>query len=558
MRIGVYICHCGSNIAGVIDVEAVAAHAAKIPGVVIAKDYRYMCSDPGQEMMKTDIIENHLDRVVIAACSPTMHQSSFMTTAQEGGMNPYRIERANIRENVSWVNTDKVEATEKAKILVSAAVAKVMLSDALIAKEVSVTPSAMVIGGGISGIQAALDIADAGFKVYLVEKEASLGGNTAHLSKTFPTMEDAKAIIQKKIALLTNHVNATIMTGSEVSSVSGYIGNFEIEVADKKTEKKIRLQIGTIVLATGYGLFNALEKPELAYEKYDNIITGLEFEKLDGKIEINGKQPQNIVFIQCVGSRDETVHAEFCSRVCCMYTAKQAMQARAALPDAKITIYYIDIRAFSRGNEEFYSRVQRSKIRYNRGVVSEIYKKGDKLAVVAENTLLGEAHEEEADLVVLATGMRPASDTKNIAKLFNVSTGSDGFFLEAHPKLGPVETTTDGVFLAGCSVGPKDITDSISQAHAAAIKACIPLFKKLVKREPMVARIEEETCSGCRLCEPACEYGALVFNEKSRLMTVNEALCRGCGACAAVCPSGSNQVKNSSKKQIFEMIDILT
>ena len=557
MRIGVYICHCGRNIAGVINVDEVTEHASKIPGVVVAKNYRYMCSDPGQETVKADIEENNLDRVVIAACSPTMHQSSFMNSVQKAGMNPYRLERANIRENVSWVNPNSEDATEKAKILVSAAIAKVMLSDALIAKEVSVIPAAMVIGGGISGIQAALDIADSGFQVYIVERETVLGGNSAKLSKTFPVMEDAKAIVDKKIALLENHPNVKIMTNSELVSVSGYIGNFNIEVQSIGSTNSVELQIGTIVLATGYSLFDAHEKPELAYGQYPNILTGMEFESLGENIEINGKQPQSIAFIQCVGSRDETVHAEFCSRVCCMYTAKQALQARLALPDAQIIVYYIDVRAFSRGNEEFYSKVQRSKILYSRGTVSEIYKKGDKLVVKAEDTLLGEINEREADLVVLATGMRPASNSKQIAKMFNVSTGADGFFLEAHPKLGPVETTTDGVFLAGCSVGPKDITDSISQAHAAAIKACIPLFKKMVRREPMVAFIEEETCSGCCLCESICEYKALVFDTKRRIMTVNEALCRGCGACASACPSGSNQLKNTTKKQIFEMIDIL-
>ena len=557
MRIGVYVCHCGRNISGIIDVEEVAGYASKIPGVVTAKDYRYMCSDPGQEMMKADIATHNLDRVVIAACSPSMHQPVFMSTASKSEMNPYRLERANIRENISWVNSDHIEATEKAKILVSAAVAKVMFSEALFVKEVSVIPSALVIGGGISGIQAALDIADAGFKVCLVEREAELGGNMARLSKTFPVMESAQEILANKTELVKNNPNIEALTNTEIAKVSGYIGNFEIELKNKLSEEKRTITAGAIILATGYSLFDAGEKPELGFGKYPNVITGMDFETFDGKIELNGKKPENIVFVQCVGSRDETVHAEFCSRVCCMYTAKQAIQAREYLPEARITICYIDVRAFGRGNEEFYEKVQKNKIIYRRGVVSEISRLGEKVRVTAEDMLLGEIYEEKADLVVLATGMRPAFEAKQTAKMLNVSTGADNFFLEAHPKLGPVETTTDGVFLAGCCVGPKDITDSILQAHAAAIKACIPLFQRMVKREPLVAGVETETCSGCRLCEPMCEYGALVFDTKKRLMTVNEALCRGCGACGSACPSASNEIKNSTKKQIFEMIDIL-
>ena len=563
MRIGVYVCHCGRNIAGTVNVTEVAEYAAKIPGVVMAKEYRYMCSDPGQEMIKNDIIEHQLDRVVIASCSPTMHQATFMNTVQKAGINPYQLERTNIRENVSWVHSDIDDATAKAKILISASVARIMLSNPLSAKEVSVTPSALVVGGGIAGIQAALDIGNSGFRVYLVEREPSPGGNAAKLYRTFPVMESASGIVNEKIRQLRECPMVEVLTDSEVASVSGYIGNFNVEVKNllKENEENLKLSIGTIVIATGYSLFNAQEKPELGYGQYPNVITGMEFEQMlssgEGKIEINGKEPKNIVFIQCVGSRDKTVNAEYCSRVCCMYTAKQALCVREAIPDAKISVCYIDIRAFGKGNEEFYDRVQRQKILYRRGVVSEVFKKGDKLVVRAEDSLLDEFYEEETDLVVLATGMRPQKDTARTSKMLNVTTGSDGFFLEAHPKLGPVETTTDGVFLAGCSVGPKDITDSISQAHAAALKACIPLFKKMVKREPLVASIDEDSCSGCRLCEPICEYGALVFDEKRMVMTVNEALCRGCGSCAASCPSGANQVRNTTKKQLFEMIDAL-
>jgi heterodisulfide reductase subunit A2 len=294
------------------------------------------------------------------------------------------------------------------------------------------------------------------------------------------------------------------------------------------------------------------------------VMTGFEVERLDeaggptqGKIEIQGKEPKNVVFIQCVGSRDKSVGVEYCSRVCCMYTAKQALYIRSKLPGAKITVCYIDVRAFGKGYEQFYERVQGEGVIYRRGVVSEVYKRDGKLIVRGEDTLLGEFYEEEADLVVLATGLRPGKDTQEIARMLNIPVGADGFFLEAHPKLGPVETTTDGIYLAGCCQGPKDITDVVSQGHAAAIKACTPLFLGKVKKQPQVASIEAQVCSGCRRCESACEFSALVFDERKRVMTVNEALCRGCGACSVNCPSGANQLKNFSKRQIFEMISTL-
>ncbi|OGO14486.1 MAG: hypothetical protein A2Z02_07520 [Chloroflexi bacterium RBG_16_48_7] len=563
VRIGVYVCHCGRNIAGTVNVAEVAEYAGKIPNVVIARDYRYVCSDPGQDLIKNDIAKLQLDRVVIASCTPTMHQATFMNNVQKAGLNPYCLERANIREQCSWVHADMNVATAKAKSLITAALARVSLSNALVASEVQVTPAALVIGGGISGIQAALDISNSGFKVYLVEKEDKLGGNLLRLNKTFPTMESVPGIINAKLEQLKDIPNIEVLTGTEVSSVSGYIGNFKVKVKQKAGEES-ELEIGTIIVATGFEAFDAKLKPELGYGAYPNVLTALELEQMaslsgptGGKILIGGKEPKNIVLIQCVGSRDKTVGVEYCSRVCCMFTAKQAAYLREALPDAKITICYIDVRAFGKGHEQFHERVQRSGVVYRRGAVSEIYKKGDKAVVRAEDSLIGEIYEEEADLVVLATGLRPSPTAAEIAKTLNISLGADGFFLEAHPKLGPVETTTDGIYIAGCAAGPKDITDSISQAHAAAIKASIPMFRGMVKREPLVAQIDEGVCAGCRLCENICEYGALVFDDERKVMTVNQALCRGCGACSGTCPSGANQLRNTAKRQIFEMIDIL-
>ncbi len=638
MRVGVYVCHCGHNIAGTVNVSEVAEFAKSLPHVVVARDYRYICSEPGQEIIGNDIVEFKLDRVIIAACSPSMHYRAFMNNVEKAGLNPYCLERANIREQCSWVHSNIEEATTKAKSLIRATLAKAKLSNPLVSKEINVIPAALVIGGGISGIQAALDVGNAGFKVYLVEKESHLGGHVAQLNKTFPTLDCASEMLLLKVEEVQKQPNIEVLTYSEVTNVEGYIGNFKVnakkkpryvdmqkctkcgrclaacpvEVPDKfnlgltsraavyltalpntpyvidseaclnllgkdcsackevckpgaidfgQREEELELEVGAIVVATGYETFDARLKPEFGYGIYPNVITSLELERLSdadgptrGKIEIGGKAPKNVVLIQCVGSRDKTAGVKYCSRICCMSTAKQALYIKNEIPDAKVTVCYIDVRAFGKGHEEFYERVQGKKVLYRRGVVSELYKKGDKLLVRAEDTLLGEMYEEEADLVVLATGLRPRQDTADLAKILRISTGSEGFFLEAHPKLGPVETTTDGIVLAGCCLGPKDITDSVTQGHAAAVKASAPLFLGKVRKEPLVAQIDEEVCAGCRLCESVCEYSALLFDERRQVMTVNEVLCRGCGTCSATCPSGANQIRNTIKKQIFTMI----
>ncbi|MFH1648095.1 MAG: CoB--CoM heterodisulfide reductase iron-sulfur subunit A family protein [Chloroflexota bacterium] len=560
MRTGVYVCHCGRNIAGTVDVAGVAEFAKSLPGVAIARDYRYVCSDPGQELIRDDIEDYGLDRVIIAACSLTMHQTAFMNNVEKAGLNPYRLERANIREQCSWVHADMKDGTVKAKALLMAALAKASLAQPLVSGEVPVTPAALVIGGGIAGVQAALDLGDAGFKVFLVEKENALGGHMAQLNLTFPGMDSAGRMVLSRLERVKNQSNIEVLTSSEVVEVEGYIGNFKVRVRRAGGEET-ELEVGAIVVATGYEVFDARLKPEFGYGVYPEVITTLDLERLSredgptrGRIEINGREPKNVVFIQCVGSRDKSVGVEYCSRVCCMTAAKQALYIKDKIPDAKITVCYIDVRTFGKGHEEFYETVQGRGVFYRRGTVSEVYRKGDRLVVRAEDTLLGEMYEEEADLVVLAVGIRPAVGASGLAKTLRISTGSDGFFLEAHPKLGPVETTTDGIVLAGCCVGPKDITDAVSEGHAAAVKVSVPLFLGRVKKEPLVAQIDEEVCAGCRLCENACEYAALVFDERRQVMTVNDALCRGCGACSAICPSGANQVKNTTKKQIFVML----
>jgi heterodisulfide reductase subunit A len=564
-KVGVYVCHCGINIAGTVDVEAVTEFAQQLPNVVVARHYQYMCSDPGQALIEQDIKELGLDRVVVAACSPQMHEPTFRAVIQEAGINPYFFEQANIREQCSWVHEEGADTTEKAMRLVAAAVAKASLYRPLEEREAGVIPAALVIGGGIAGLEAALDIAEAGYRVYLVEREECLGGNMARLNRTFPTLESAAELLSQTISQVQEHPNIEVMTASEVIEVEGYIGNFTVKVeVGQVGNLSAKLEVGAIVVATGYEPFDPRLKPEFAYGIYDNVITSLEFEQLSypsgptrGKIEVNGRQPEDVVFIKCVGSRDKNLGNEYCSRVCCMYTAKQAYLVKEQIPDANVTIFYIDVRAFGKGFEEFYDRVRMEGIRYRRGNASEIYRKGKKLVVRAEDTLLSETLEVEADLVVLAVGMVPRHDVKDVASLLKLSRSPDGFFLEAHPKLRPIDTTTDGVFLAGTCQGPKDITDTVTQAKAAASSALIPLSRGRVKVESIVSVVNPEICSGCGICEGLCTYGALSLHPWKGVMTVNEVLCKGCGACAAACPSGAMILSHFTHDQILAQLETL-
>ena len=645
--IGVYICHCGVNISHTVDIEEIKEFAAGLPHVKVSENYMYMCSEPGQELIRKDIREKGLNRIVVVACSPRMHEPTFRNTLESAGLNKYCLEITNIREQCAWVHTEKKEATEKAKGLVAASVAKAALLEPLSEKEVGVTPSALIIGGGIAGIQAALDIADTGFKTYLIEKEPSIGGHMIQLDKTFPTLDCSACILTPKMSDIKNHPNIELMAYSEVVDVKGFVGNFKVTVKKKPRyidenicnacgtcasycsiaiidrfnegfsklkalhipfpqaipaayvispaecrylkentcrqceqvckelnainldmkEEYIDLDVGSIITATGFDVFDAGQKPELGYNRYDNVITGMEFERIvsasgpnQGELLINGKKPKEVVFIQCVGSRDKTVGNEHCSRVCCMYTAKHAHLVREKLPDAKVTIFYIDVRAFGKGYEEFYDRVKGEGVYYRRGNVSEVYKKGEQLIVRAEDTLLGKPMEVQADLVVLAVGMQSAKSSEAVGKLLKLSNSPDNFFLEAHPKLRPVDTGSDGVFLAGCCQGPKDIPDTVAQASASAAKAIIPLARGKVKTETMVAKISDGACRACGFCVEACPFDAIALEEKEinrrkkTVAVVNEVLCKSCGACSAVCLSGAIQQAGFTDEQMLAVI----
>jgi heterodisulfide reductase subunit A len=646
-KIGVYICHCGVNIAHTVAVDELKDFAARQPHVKVAEHYMYMCSDPGQELIRKDIKEKGLNRIVVAACSPRMHEPTFRNALQSAGLNPYCLEVANIREHCSWVHPDQEAATAKAKSILAAAIAKAARIEPLQEHEVGVTKAALVIGGGIAGIQAALDIADAGFKTYLVEKEPSIGGHMMQLDKTFPTLDCSACILTPKMSDIKNHPNIELLAFSEVVDIKGFVGNFKVTVKKKPRyinenvcnacgtcakycsiaivdhfneglsklkalhipfpqaipsayvispdacrflregtcrqceqvckelgainldmkETLVDLEVGTIIVATGFDLFDPIRKPELGYGRYDNVITGMEFERIvsasgpnQGQLLINGKKPKEVVFIQCVGSRDKTVGNEYCSRVCCMYTAKHAHLVHEKLPDAKITVFYIDVRAFGKGYEEFYDRVKAEGVYYRRGNVSEIYRQGDKLICRAEDTLLGKPIEVPADLVVLATAIEPSVVARDLGRLMKLSTSPDGFYLEAHPKLRPVDTGSDGVFLAGCCQGPKDIPDTVAQASASAAKAIIPLSRGKVKTETMVAKVREAACRACGYCVEACPYDAIqlelkrVHGRPKTVAAVNEVLCKSCGACAAVCLSGAIEQSGFTDDQLLAVI----
>jgi heterodisulfide reductase subunit A len=572
-RIGVYVCHCGVNISATVDVEEVAEAAAKLPGVVVSRDYTYMCSDPGQELIKQDIRDYGLNRVVVASCSPRMHEPTFRAASRQAGVNPYQVEMANIREQCSWVHKDKEQATEKAKSLIASSVARAARLSALEKREVGVTPGVVVIGGGVAGMAAALDVADTGLPAYIVEKEDHLGGRVAELNRTFPTLEPVPEFLGPLVERVQEHPDITVFLNARVSKVDGYVGNFEVQVTrsqagerdgggDDPQSQVSELQVGTIIVATGYDVFNPDRAPEFGYSDYPNVITSLEMEErlANDDLTVDGRTPERVAFIQCVGSRNVRLGNPHCSRVCCMYTAKQSRLVRERLPDAEVTVFYIDVRTFAKGAEEFYDEARSKGVRYRRANIAEIYRKpGDphRVVLVGEDTLLGEPMMLEADLVVLAVGMEPRHSASEVSQLLKLPRSADGFFLEAHPKLRPVDTAMDGVFLAGCCQGPKDIPDTIAQAKAAASSALIPLVRGSVPVESATAVVNEELCAGCGMCVDVCPYDAPALDPLWGVSRINPVLCKACGACAVTCPSKAIRLQHFTAEQVLAQVDAL-
>ena len=563
-KIGVFICHCGINIAGSVDVEKVAEDLKSYPGVAFATTYKYTCSDPGQKIIKDAIQEYGLDGVIVAACSPAMHETTFRRTAASAGMNPYLLECANIREQCSWVHqNDKARATDKALYTIQSMVEKVRRNEALDPLSLPLTKKALVIGGGIAGITAALDIADAGYPVVVVDKDDHLGGKMANLSGTYLNFAAAPDLLTRRIDRVLQHPNIQVVTGAEVTQVDGYVGNFRATVTRAGQDAVLSYDIGAVIAATGYERYSQSRLPEYGGGTIPDVIDGLTFEAMlapGAQIQrpSDGKTPREVVFVQCAGSRDPEHGVPYCSKVCCMYVAKQAMLFKERVPYGQAYVFYIDIRSAGKGYDEYVQRAMTDyRTLYLRGKVSKIFQDGNKVMVWGSDTLSNRAVEIAADLVVLATPMAAQARAKELAQRLHISTDANGFYNEAHPKLRPVESLTAGVYLAGAGQGPKDIPETVAQASASAAKVLQLFSRDEMKAEPTIAQVIPELCSACGVCVKACPYGAREVDGILQVATVTPALCQACGACAAACPNKASVVRNWTPTQILFMADVL-
>ena len=659
-KIGVFVCWCGSNIAATVDVKRVAEAVKSEPGVVFSTDYQYMCSENGQGMIRNAIKDYQLDGVVICSCSPRMHEATFRKTAMAAGLNPYMVEIANIREQCSWIHKDIPEGTEKAIILARAAIAKVQRNAPLIAGTSPVTKRALVIGGGIAGIQTALDVADAGYEVDIVEKSPTIGGRMAQLDKTFPTLDCAACILTPKMVDAAQNEKINLITYAELENVSGFVGNFTARIRKKArfvdedkctgcgvcTEKCpsrkglnefnmglntrgavyipfaqaipnvavidtkncihfktgkcgiceknctagaikfdqqdeiIARQYGAIIVATGFKPIDASAFDEYAYCQSKDVVTSLEFERLmnaagpsKGTLVCpsDGRHPKEIVFIQCVGSRcskDASKGKEYCSKICCMYTAKHAMLVREKYPDVKVHVFYIDVRTPGKNFDEFYRRaVEQYDVDYIKGQVGKVSVENGRLHVQGCNLIDNEQVHIDCDMVVLATAIEPDPTARSIGTMLTASMDTNDFFTEAHAKLRPVESPTAGIFLSGVCQGPKDVPETVAQASAAAAKVIGLLSKDSLTCNPCVAHSNELLCNGCSQCANVCPYGAITYVDKEvrgpefrgvkRVAVVNEAVCQGCGACTVTCPSTAMDLKGFSNEQIMSEVDAI-
>jgi heterodisulfide reductase subunit A len=647
LRIGVYVCHCGTNIAGVIDVEALAKFAESLPHVTLARHYKYMCSDPGQELIKQDILEFNLNRIVVAACSPNLHEPTFRRAAESAGLNRFLVQMANIREQVSWVTEDREAAFDKAKAHLAGAILRVAGHQPLQRQFVQILPRALVVGGGIAGIEAALTLAEAGKEVILVEREPSIGGHMAMFDKTFPTLDCAACILTPKMTAVKLHPGIKLLTYSTVESVSGSVGNYHVKirrrpryidedlcvgcmmciegcvfararfpnpfdqglgtrkpvwvpfpqavppipVIDPETCLQIargkckqgcveacgernairfdqqetieEYDVGAIIVSSGFKAFDPSVIPYYGYGKYPNVYTSLEVERLlnaggptSGKLTLrDGSTPRRVGIVHCVGSRDQN-HHPYCSRVCCMYALKLAHLVKEKT-GAEVYNCYIDIRTPGKGFEEFYNRVQNEGVHFIRGKVADITPTDGQgtngagpLTMRVDDTLLGSIRKIDVDMVILAVALEPQADANDVRRTFGISCSAEGFFLEKHPKLAPVNTANDGVFLAGACQGAKDIPDTVAQADAAAGKVLAIIDAGQIELEPNTAWIDEDMCSGCKTCILLCPYTAIRRDEERAIAVIDQALCKGCGTCVAACPSGAAQQHLFSDEQV--------
>jgi len=559
-RIGVFVCHCGINIAGTVDVEQVAEKLRGYPGVAYATDYKYMCSEPGQALIQQAIEEHELDGVVVAACSPAMHEATFRKAAASAGLNPYKVEIANIREQVSWPHQkEPEEATRKAIETVRSIAEKVRWDEPLTPLALGVTKRALVVGGGLAGLTAALDIADAGYPVVLVERSDRLGGRMVQLSHLYLNLEDGASLLEERVEAATNHPNIQVLTDAEVVGFEGYVGNFTVDVSSNEEHA---FDVGAVVLATGFDLYAKTHLPEYGGGRFPDVVDSLQFEAMLRSGEVrrpsDGRVPREVVWVQCAGSRDPQFHRPYCSKICCMYVAKQSTAYRQLVPEGQAYVFYIDIRSQGRGYDEFVQQaMEEYDVVYLRGKVSKIIQKGDHLQVWGADTLSGQAVRMGADLVVLAMAAVPSEGSDALARLMRVATDESGFLAEAHPKLRPVESLTAGIYLAGAAQFPKDIPETAAQASGAAAKVLQLFAHDEMVAEPTIAAVDEELCSGCGLCVPACPYDARALHPRRSVATVNAALCQSCGACAVACPNKATTIRNLAADQVLAMVEAM-
>ncbi len=564
-RIGVFICNCGSNIARVVDCEEVAGWIRDEPGVAVTRTYKYMCSNPGQEMIVQDIGAHQLDRVVVSACSPRMHEPTFRKTLQKGGLNPYYLEMANIREQCSWVHDDPRGATDKATALTRAAVRRVAHHEPLEKRFENMNPATLVLGGGLAGLTAALELAGAGQPVFLVESEERLGGNVARVDLTAPYLDSARDMLADRVARVQENPLIEVLLVSELVELSGFVGNFTARVRSTGEDGPTRvLPVGSIIVCTGYQPFDAGRIAAYGYGRLPDVVTSFEFERMlrEGRIRTStGRVPRYVAIVHCVGSRSERHHT-YCSRVCCMTALKYGHEIKSAIPDAFVYDLYIDMHAFGKGCEDFYLRSAEMKtifLMYKKGTTPEIIPAGSRydseMLVTAHDLLCGEDIEIPADLVVLMVGMEARRDAGAVAHLVNISQDKDGWFIESHPKLDPVATTTDGVYIAGACQAPKDIPDSVAQARAAAARILQKIARGRIEVDAVYAEVDPDLCSGCRICNELCPYVAIDFDADKRRSRVISAQCKACGACVAACPSGAITGRHFTDEQIYAQIE---
>jgi heterodisulfide reductase subunit A len=639
LKIGLFICNCGRNISGTIDTNKLNEHFKEYQDVYVLGN-QYLCAELGLNELTEEIKKKKIDRVVIAACSFKLHGQLFRKTIEQAGINRFLITFANIREQNSWVHSDEPEkATRKAIDQIKMAIEQVKLLEPLKVQYANILPSTLIIGGGIAGIKAALVIADAGYKVFLVEKDLTIGGHMALFDKTFPTLDCSICILGPLMSEVKDHPNIELLSYSEVVLVEGYVGNFDITIKkyprfiveencvgcfdicrdvcpidikdtffprkaidvpypqaiplfpniieeycigckacqqacgdrdaidfDQKPEE-FKVNVGAIIVATGFNTFDPSLLAELNYQKYPDVITTMQMERLlnnDGPTKgrvvrpSNGEPPGKVSFVLCVGSRNKTIHREYCSQVCCNVAIKQAVLLKKEYPDIKINIYYNDIRAMGKNCEEFYNRARDTfGIRFIKSNVSAILKSdtSDKLLVRGEDIIEDRIFENSTDLAVLAVGIEPAKDTDNLSKILNISQDTNGFLLEKHLKVKPSETSVNGIYLAGVIQGPKDIPSSIAQAESAAAKSISLMSKGKVELDPHIVYVDEKKCTYCRLCENICMFNALDVSDKD--INIIQANCTGCGACAAMCPEDALYIPGFRKTQISAQLNAI-